>query len=384
MTALFPTAIVSTSNIPDALPLSTLSANNHAGKHNDLRDEIIAIETKLGKNGDTNQNSMDYKVSEILTTDKAVGKSAVQTLTNKILGTLTKIILGSDAIGDMYYAGVSNVLTRLGIGTSGQILSSTGTSPVWTSPSSVNTNYGTDTGAADAYVFNPSIAIGSYTGGLQVQFIATNANTGTSTINVSSLGVKTIKKLDGATNLLANDIKAGMLVALEYNATSGFFIMLNPVANAPLLPNGDGSALTNVPNTATYACGVTNYDLTTATGTQNIAHGLGKTPKFIKITYIYETGPVATLPVPIRQGFGTFNGTSYSGQYVASTSGSPSASYYSNFNNSSSIINYNQGGGGSNVSQIATASLNSTNIVLSWTKTNSPSGNLLMAWEAFA
>lgn len=39
--------------------------------------------------------------------------------------------LGSDATGDLYYRSSTGVLTRLGVGTVGQVLTSNGTTPYW-------------------------------------------------------------------------------------------------------------------------------------------------------------------------------------------------------------------------------------------------------------
>ena len=52
-----------------------------------------------------------------------------------------------------------------------------------------------DSGSADAYVIAPSPAITAYTEGQRFGFTATNASTGASTINVSGLGVKSIKTI---------------------------------------------------------------------------------------------------------------------------------------------------------------------------------------------
>lgn len=52
--------------------------------------------------------------------------NAVQTLTNKTLGTGTTILLGSDATGDLYYNGGPGALTRLAAGASGKFLRFTG------------------------------------------------------------------------------------------------------------------------------------------------------------------------------------------------------------------------------------------------------------------
>lgn len=79
--------------------------------------------------------------------------------------------------------------------------------------------YVADTGAADAYVVALPTAPSSYTAGLSLTMKAANSNTGASTVNVNSLGVKSIKRFDG-NNLLANDIVAGMLVHIAYDGTN--------------------------------------------------------------------------------------------------------------------------------------------------------------------
>lgn len=79
-------------------------------------------------------------------------------------------------------------------------------------------NYVEDTGAANAYVVDPTYPISSYTAGLLVLFKPAHANTGASTINVSGLGVVAIKRFDG-TDLQANDIPSGAVVAIRHNGT---------------------------------------------------------------------------------------------------------------------------------------------------------------------
>jgi len=244
MTAVYPTNIVSTSNITDANPLTTLSANNHAGKHNDLRDEIIALETKVGKDGSAVTTTHDYKLSGVTGTDKAVGATQTVSMSNKTMIS-PKVTVTGDAVGDTLYnsSGSTGVQSRIPIGSVGQFYTSNGTNPYWSSPSSTNTNYAADTGAANAYIVTLSPALGAYAAGVLVQFKAANANTTTSTVNVNSLGIVTIKKLGGATNLASGDIAAGMVVELEYDGTN--FVMLNPVANAPLTSVIDTGFLTS-------------------------------------------------------------------------------------------------------------------------------------------
>lgn len=82
-----------------------------------------------------------------------------------------------------------------------------------------------DSGAADAYVLT---TIGSkqnatvYTTGFNIQFIAGNANTGASTVNVGGLGVKSLKPSVGT--LGADDISAGVLVEAFFDGTDFIII----------------------------------------------------------------------------------------------------------------------------------------------------------------
>jgi len=101
----------------------------YAADVNELQEAVVALETKVGANSSAVTTTHDYKLGEILTTDKAVGKTATQTLTNKTL-TSPVINVGSDATGDIYYRN-AGALTRLPIGTDNYILKINGTVPNW-------------------------------------------------------------------------------------------------------------------------------------------------------------------------------------------------------------------------------------------------------------
>lgn len=85
--------------------------------------------------------------------------------------------------------------------------------------------YGADAGSTDAYVVTipkpPTSGSGptSLTAGMLVYFTANTANTGPATLNVNSLGAKTIKK-KGNTDLQTGDISAGQIVAVIYDGTN--------------------------------------------------------------------------------------------------------------------------------------------------------------------
>jgi microcystin-dependent protein len=80
-------------------------------------------------------------------------------------------------------------------------------------------NFGTEMGAANAYVVTLPKAPTSYFTGLQIKFIPTNSNTAASSVNVNELGVKTIVRQDG-TALRAGDIPAGGRVTATYDGTN--------------------------------------------------------------------------------------------------------------------------------------------------------------------
>lgn len=58
---------------------------SHAGQHANANDAIEALEAKVGADGSAVTTSHDYKLGEVTSTDKAVGKTATQTLANKTL-----------------------------------------------------------------------------------------------------------------------------------------------------------------------------------------------------------------------------------------------------------------------------------------------------------
>ena len=73
-----------------------------------------------------------------------------------------------------------------------------------------------DSGAADAYVITPIPALTAYASGARFSFIAENACTGATTINVSALGTKAIQLRGSA--LTGVEIGAAKLVTVEYSA----------------------------------------------------------------------------------------------------------------------------------------------------------------------
>lgn len=73
-------------------------------------------------------------------------------------------------------------------------------------------------GTANAITCAPSVAITAYATGQAFCFVATNTNSGATTLNVSSLGAKNIKRPDGGA-LVGDEITSGQMVVVRYNGT---------------------------------------------------------------------------------------------------------------------------------------------------------------------
>jgi hypothetical protein len=79
--------------------------------------------------------------------------------------------------------------------------------------------YAADAGTTDAYAITLDPAPSAYTTGMVINFYANTANTGAATLNVNSLGAKTIKKHHDQ-DLADGDIEAGQIVTVVYDGTN--------------------------------------------------------------------------------------------------------------------------------------------------------------------
>lgn len=126
--------------------------------------------------------------------------------------------------------------------------------------------------------------------------------------------------------------------------------------------------------------GVASYDLTTASGTQNIAHGLGVSPKIVKITAMWSNEATGASGASTSHAYTVYSGGVQSSAYVSHQSTSSSSSNDSEHGNVFRIVdtahnsNYQSG----------SLSVDATNIAISWTKTGTPAGTAYLVWEAYA
>jgi len=150
---------------------------------------------------------------------------------------------------------------------------------------------GTDTYTAS---YSPTIA---YTDGLKVIVRFTNANTGSSTININSLGAKSIVK-GVSTALVSGDIVAGATLLLVYNGTNFVAVSGLAVSGGTALKtftvSYDGSEYYN--NQASYLSTVNRFYGTPQARGWNVimTSDLGATPS------IPLNGPGYVLPIQCK------------------------------------------------------------------------------------
>ena len=99
-------------------------------------------------------------------------------------------------------------------------------------------------GSADAYTASVNTTqITSYSDGLTLLVKSPTTNTGASTINVNSLGVKTIVRNDGTT-LSAGDLVSGSIFTITYNSTTGKFHLASALASSGTYVQKAGDTMT--------------------------------------------------------------------------------------------------------------------------------------------
>jgi len=164
--------------------------------------------------------------------------------------------------------------------------------------------YAADAEASDAYAVTLDPVPSAYFDGMEVNFKANTANTGPATLNVNSLGAKTIKKRNDK-DLKTGDIESGQIVKVIYDGT--YFQMQSQIASIPNQKNFiiNGCAQVNqrvTPYTLvkdTYGiCADRFYGMATGTAvtagtlTHNISGGasVGRTGFAFKFSNVTITG----------------------------------------------------------------------------------------------
>lgn len=275
----FPTSLDSLSN-PSANDLveNSNAALDHHTQHANANDAIEALEAKVGVNSSGVTTSHDYKLSEVTSTDKAVGKTATQTLTNKTL-----------------------------------------TSPTLTTPT-----------------------IASFTNATHTHQNAA----GGGTLDAAAIAAGTV-----ATARLGSG-----------SATSSTFLRGDQTWATPAIIVARGSA---------------SRDISTASGNQEIAHGLGTIPTFVRITAVLSDNVTTNASGRIAWTTACVDASGQTAVYLFLKSGDG--------NNSDSLAGGDFAiyvGKTTPDRYVGVVTLDATNITIAWTKTGSPSGTASILWEA--
>lgn len=216
--------------------------------------------------------------------------------------------------------------------------------------------FGVDSVGTDAYAITLTPAIASYVTGMAFYVQFGTANTGPATLAVGSGAAKAIVK--GYNNaLVTGDILQHQIGIVAYNSTNDNWQLLSPVAP---------TALTT---TSAYTCGAVSKNAADASTAQTLAHGLGTTPKYVRITLDAPSGTA----IGFAQATTVYNGSTQIG-----------ASYYitgafSDATTTAFILNTSLTSG----TQTGVVTFDATNITITWTKSGSPTGTYNGFWEAF-
>jgi len=330
----FPTSLDTLSN-PTGSDLleNAVAALDHDVQHSNANDAIEALEAKVGINSSAVTTSHDYKLSAVTATAKALTSgTSTQTVSGLTL-TSPQVNFGSDANGDLIYRNGSGVTSRLAIGSTDQILAVQSGLPTW--------------------IANPSASPASTTVAGIVE-LATTAETETGTDATRAVtpdGLHDMTTLAGAAWFLDEDTMS---------------------SDSATKTASQQSIKAYVDTTRSGTNGQTTRDLSTASGNQTIAHGLGRTPKKIKITVTQGAATIWNLSI------GTYNGTTNSNLYHGANNNSQ---FYAGSDNTNSITIYTVATNDTSPS-VATATFDGTNITLAWTKGGSATGTAYIMWEA--
>lgn len=212
--------------------------------------------------------------------------------------------------------------------------------------------HATCTNTGNAYTLTCNAIIDAYVTGMRISFNPSANNTGIATVNLNGLGVKTIKKF-ATVDLSADDLKSGIPMVIIYDGAN--FQMQSFTKNISYTP---GIAVLQ-----------TTRAINAATGSVNIAHGLGVTPSYIQVIANY-THAEGTNYIPLVS-VGFYNGTinRCSASFTGSVGPNPYPPRAQSANTNDVLYALETTGASSaQTGQSALATFDATNITLSFTK----------------
>jgi hypothetical protein len=335
----------------------------HATQHANANDAIEALEVKVGKNGSGVTTSHDYKLSGVTSTDKAASLAGSEALTNK---TLTSPILTTP-----------KVTTSINDANGNEVIKTPATASAVNEVEITNAATGND------------------------PLIAPSGNDTNIGLKLKGKGTGKVKLGDAELQVPDTDGTAGQLLKTD-GAGVLSFISAEGIPNASETVAGVVEEATDAEVTAGTATGATGAklfvtpaklvaynpapvftsaiatrDLAAASGDVTYAHGLGRTPKKVKLTATYFTtgGPTIFFSFGIFDSsgnrctaLGSRNDTGSDRWSVASTTYAIAVS-----------DTYTTPG---TRGQVGVVTVDATNITITWTKAGSPTGTISFMWEA--
>jgi len=237
--------------------------------------------------------------------------------------------------------------------------------------------YWADAWGDDTYVVALTPTLASYTTGQRLQFKVTTANTGACSVDFWPWA-KNIKTLDG-NDPQTGAIRASQVVTVVYDGTN--MILQNEdiasttnkgivelATDAEVITGTDETRYTNskqVRNNSKMSMGNSSRTWSTASGNQTIAHWLWQTPRMVEFRFIASQTTSTNAVTWVGISDGTNNYCIGNGDNGANNNPELYTSYC--MINESSSSDW----------QMATATVDSTNITLSWTKTGTGSADTI-------
>ena len=166
-------------------------------------------------------------------------------------------------------------------------------------------------GSSTAYTADLSPVPTSLTDGMTVRVKIVSANTTTTpTLNVNSLGAKTIVKYTN-TALAVGDIGTNSYNTFVYDSTNTVWVLQSPIANI----------VTQINYKTGFTTGTLN--IPAGGGTDTITHNLGVLPRFIGIS-VANTSSVGAGGNSVSYGIATLTGSTINNQQSTASTGSTS------------------------------------------------------------
>ena len=239
-----------------------------------------------------------------------------------------------------------------------------------------NSLYVATTGVANTYVATFTTPYTVYTTGLTLRVKFNLENTGTSTINVDGLGVKTIKKVTGAgiEVLEAGDIIADGVYILVYNGTD--MIIAGQMRVKPMIQVFTSSGTFTAPQTGKYKVTVVGGGGSGAYASGNPASGGGGGGTAIEVvTLTKSSNTTVTIGAggasqTVNGTAGNTGGTSSFGAFCSATGGAGGG-----INAGASISNGGAGGSGSGGDINTTGHYGGDYVIIAGSLTNRQGGS---------